>query len=139
MKKLKKILIGTTLISTSLLMLTATHTFANTNKNLLQKTEYTEEFKNWLNLTDEEKKYVIQPRMYEIENTDITYKNPFYKARSIGISQKARFSLKDIISSNLSIRNQQDTQSCWAFASLSSLETNLALSNYKRRKHIKNI
>lgn len=132
MNKLKKILIGTTLISTSLIMLTTTNTFASTNKNLLQKTEYTEEFKNWLNLTDEEKKYVIQPRMYEIENTDITYKNPFYKARSIGTSQKARFSLKDIISSNLSIRNQQDTQSCWAFASLSSLETNLALSNYKR-------
>lgn len=66
MNKLKKIFIGTALISTSLITLTTVTTFASTNKNTIQEVEYTEEFKNWLNLSDEERKNVIQPRMYEV-------------------------------------------------------------------------
>lgn len=49
----------------------------------------------------------------------------------LGSSVNSRFSLKDVIPTNLAIRNQQQTNSCWAFAALSSLETNLALSNYR--------
>ena len=42
----------------------------------------------------------------------------------------SKYSLKDVIDSNVTIRNQYDTNMCWAFAGLSSLETNLALKNH---------
>lgn len=38
----------------------------------------------------------------------------------LGSSLNSRYSLKDIISTNLTIRNQQQTNSCWAFAALSN-------------------
>ena len=59
------------------------------------------------------------------------YTNPLYFTRMLGSNLNSRYSLKDIIPANLAIKNQQQTNSCWTFASLSSLETNLALSNYR--------
>ena len=47
-------------------------------------------------------------------------------------SLNAQYSLKSVIANNLVIKNQQQTNSCWAFAALSSLETNLALADYKK-------
>lgn len=109
------------------------------NTNLFQKTEYSEEFKKWLELSDEEKENSIIPRMYEIENTKSVSKNPLNIARMLKASNSTRYSLKNIIPANLAIKNQQQTNSCWAFAALSSLETNLALSNYKSGNNLSKI
>lgn len=132
MKKLKKSVIVITLLVIILILLAYQKVFASNTINLFQKTEYTEDFKKWLELSEEEKKHVMMPRMYAIENTNIVSKNPLYKARMLKASMTSRYSLKDIIPSNVVIRNQQQTNSCWAFATLSSLETNLALANYKK-------
>ena len=44
--------------------------------------------------------------------------------------ESSNFSLKQLIPSNLEIRNQMSTNTCWAFTGISSLETNLALKDY---------
>lgn len=130
MKKLKKTLTIVILAGLMLVILGNSNVFAN-NADLLEKTEYTEEFKKWLELSDEEKENVIMPRPYEVENTSIKSSNPFNIARMLKASINRRYSLKDEIPSNLIIKNQMQTNSCWTFATLSSLETNLALSNKK--------
>lgn len=134
MKKLKKLGIIISLLVFILVLLVNQKVFANNTANSSQKVEYSENFQKWLELSDEEKKNVIQPRMYVVPYTKVEYKNPLLKARMLGSSLSLRYSLKDIITDNISIRDQQNTGSCWAFASLSSLETNLALKDYYNGK-----
>lgn len=131
MKKQKKALIIILLVFILSLLISQT-VFASNTADLIQMVEYSEDFKKWLDLSEEEKKNVKMPRMYTIENTNIVSKNPIYIARMLKSSMNTRYSLKDIIPSNLAIKNQQQTNSCWAFATLSSLETNLALANQKK-------
>ena len=82
----------------------------------------------WITKTKEfyARNYYIPSSSKKISN------NPLQDVRSTRASMASRFSLKDIISENVKIRNQQQTNSCWAFASLSSLETNLAMEDYKK-------
>lgn len=130
---MKKIIRNITIILLlfMLILLASQEVFASNIANSLSKMEYSEEFKEWLKLSDEEKEKVIMPRMYNIKSSTTEYKNPLFLTRMLGSSVNSRFTLKDVIPTNLVIRNQQQTNSCWAFAALSSLETNLALSNYR--------
>lgn len=106
--------------------------FATNTANLFQKSEeYTDEYKEWLELSDEEKEKVMIPRIYEVKYEENTNQNPIYLAKMLRAGAVQKYSLKDIIPANLIIKNQKQTNSCWAFAALSSLETNLALYNYK--------
>lgn len=131
MKTQRKIVIIFTLFTLFIFLISSyTVTFASDITETNKENEYTEEYKKWNELSDEEKQDVIMPRKFEIPYTDIQYENPIVKAKMLGTSLTTRFSLKDIIESNTSIKNQQDTSSCWAFAALSSLETNLALQDY---------
>ena len=62
-----------------MLNLLANHkVFAANIANEIQKEEYTEDFKKWLELSDEEKQKTIMPRKYEVENTNIISKNPLF-------------------------------------------------------------
>ena len=74
MKKQKKSLIIILLVLI-LISISSQKIYAS-NTNLFQKTEYSEEFKKWIELSDEEKENSIIPRMYEIENTESVSKNP---------------------------------------------------------------
>lgn len=132
MKKLKKAISITILVFLILIILSNQKVFAINNVNILEREEYTEDFKKWLELSEEEKQNVIMPNPYKIENTNIISKNPLYIAKMLKASMSSRYSLKDVIPANVVIKNQQQTNSCWAFATLSSLETNLAISNYKK-------
>ena len=102
------------------------------NADSLQKVEYSEDFKKWLELPEEEKTNTLMPRIFNISYTNTISKNPLNVARLLKSTANPKYSLRDIIPENLAIRNQQDTNLCWAFATLSSLETNLALYNYNR-------
>ncbi len=103
--------------------------------DLIHPTEYTEEFKNYLNLNEEEKEKIsLVPRPYEIIKT--ANRNPFKLARILGATAETSYTLQTIIPDNLIVKDQGDTDTCWAFAAISSLETNLALRNYKN--HIPN-
>lgn len=139
MKKLKNAVKIVFLLILMLNLLANHKVFAANIANEIQKEEYTEDFKKWLELSDEEKQKTIMPRMYEVENTNIISKNPLYLARMLKASANSRYSLKDIIPANVIIKNQQQTNSCWAFATLSSLETNLALANYKKGTNLSKV
>ncbi len=130
MKKLKKIFILFISLIFILILLMNQKVFANIDS--INKMEYSEDFKRWLELSDEEKENTIQPRMYDLQPTTFASKNPLYKIRLLGASINKTYSLKNVIPSNLIIRDQMSTNSCWAFAALSTLETNLALANYKK-------
>jgi len=114
-----------------LIILLSQEVFAINVVNSLTEVEYSEEFKTWLKLSDEEKQKVIMPNMYNIKSSKTEYKNPLFLTRMLGTSVNSRYNLKEVIPTNLIIKNQQQTNLCWSFATLSSLETNLALANLR--------
>ena len=127
---MKKLKISFILILFILALLSNSQVFASNIS--FKKVEYSENFSNWLKLSDEEKKNTIAPRMYDVPFTNILSTSPFRRFKMLRSSiADTKYSLKDYIPDNLSIRNQYNTNSCWAFATLSSLETNLALTDYK--------
>lgn len=130
MRKTKRFLIKTGLIASALTVMTCSMTFASKISDFKIE-EYSNEYKQWLQLSDEERQKTIAPPMYEIPISEEKKENPLLMAKAARASMTSRFSLKDLIPANVKIRNQQQTNSCWAFAALSSLETNLAMANYK--------
>ena len=139
MKKLKKIFISIFLIIFLLILTLSQDILANNFSDSSEETEYSEEYLKWLELPNDEKKNVIMPRMYDVPYNIIQYNNPLRSAKMLRASLDSRYSLKDIIPSNLEIRDQMQTGSCWAFSALSSLETNLALTNYKNGTNISKV
>ena len=131
MKKQKKIAIIAIVLS---ILLITPKVLANSisNVDMIKKVEYSEDFKRWLKLSDEEKNKTIQPRMYDVIVTDFNTRTIFYKMRLLGARSNSKYNLKNIIPENLLTKDQQETNSCWAFAALTSLETNLALSDYRQ-------
>ena len=103
MNKLKKSL---TVIITLLVLLLIISTKAVYGTNT-KEIEYSKEYKNWLELSDEEKEKVMQPRMYDVIPINEIPDNLLYKVKLLGASANSRYSLKDVIPDNLSIRNQQ--------------------------------
>jgi len=130
MNKQKKFFLRVILffIVVTLFAFTFKSTFANEDLN--EEVKYTESYKKWLELSEEERKNCIIPRKYEVSYTKAENKNPLLKAKMLKTGLNSKFSLKDLIPNNLIIKNQQNTGSCWAFAAISSLETNLAIKDY---------
>lgn len=129
MKRLKHVLAITLLFI--LILFVNLEVVGSNNSNSEQSVQYSEQYQKWLELSDEEKQNVIRPRMYDIQYSKTTSKNPLLKANMLRTTLNSSYNLKDVIPNNLIIKDQQKTSSCWAFAALSSLETNLALTNYK--------
>ena len=134
MKKLKQVFIYVSSII-ALILLTNQYVYAARQEidvnDYIKKVEYSEGFENWVSLSQDEKNVTFYPKIYDDLNTPFSPENPIYKATLVGASVNSKFSLSEKIPNNLAIRNQYDTTTCWAFAGLSSLETNLALNDYK--------
>lgn len=128
MKNKRKIV--SLIIVFTITMLISLNVFATEITDLIGTVEYSEEYKNWLKLSDEEKKEVIQPRMFNIPKENVEVKNPLKKGRLLRSALSSKYSLQEDIPENIVVKNQQQTNSCWTFGSLASLETNLALKNY---------
>ncbi len=126
----------TTFVTVFFIILSFETVFAKTDieKNI-KKAEYSEEYKNWLELDDEEKSKVLMPRKYDIKNrkTNEEYlknlPNIFKRSQLLKASILNKFDLRTEIPANVKVRNQMDTNECWAFASTGVLETNLALKD----------
>ncbi len=127
MKKQKKILIIPILILIVILS-SCCKTFAKDDSATI---ELSEEYEKYLELSDEEKEKVIEPLMYDIPKTSSKITSPLKVAKILKATVDAKYSLKDVIPANMVIKNQQQTNSCWTFASLGMLESTLALMNYK--------
>ena len=111
MNKLKRICIISMLLVFILISLLNVKIFAIDNENVLQQEEYSEEFKRWLELPEEEREKIMMPRPYEIKNTNVRYRSPLYMAKMVKASMNGRYSLKDQIPANLVIKNQKSTKS----------------------------
>lgn len=112
----------------------------NELESQISKTDYSEEYKEWQKLSDEEKENSIMPRKYDIikSQDNATYlknlKNIFRMQMLLKGPLMDSYNLKDVIPENTTIKNQMNTNSCWAFASLGALETNLAMRDYNSSK-----
>ena len=98
--------------------------------------EYTEEYQNWLELSDEEKSETLEPRKYDVivRKDNTTYLNEltnvFKLQRLLTASVSDSYDLRDIIPENVTIKNQASTNACWAFTTIGVLESNLAIRDY---------
>ena len=108
--------------------------FASTDlESKLAVDEYSEQYEQWLQLSDEEKANTIEPRKYDIvmQKDNATYlkelNNVFRVQQLLRANISANYNLKDVIPENVTIRNQMSTNSCWAFATIGMLESHLAL------------
>ena len=108
--------------------------YANDNSEIeVTEAEYSEAYKKWLKLDEEERKNTVQPRKYDIiTNTDSTtylksMNNVFRTQQLLRASIPTQYNLKNIIPENVKVRNQMQTNSCWAFATLGVLESNLGM------------
>ena len=135
MRKPKKFLL-TTLILLIVSLMLGTNVIATTSSiaDMIKPVEYTEEFKRWMELPEEERSKVLMPRMYDIPNTKAKTKNILKSALMVKSSNESRFTLQNVIPNNLIIKNQMSTGSCWAFSTIASLETNLALTGSDKSK-----
>jgi len=102
---------------------------AQVNATTISQVEYTEEYKKWLELPEDERNKIIAPKMFDLD-VEYTGNRILTKIKTLMNSlSDSKYDLRDKISNNLKIRNQKRTNACWTFATLSSLETNLALQN----------
>lgn len=99
------------------------------NAAYISQLDYSEEYKEWLALPEDERNKIIAPKMFDID-VNISENNLYTKIKTLMNSvTNSSFDLRSKISNNLKIRNQGNTNACWAFATLSSLETNLAMQD----------
>ena len=127
MKKQKKIIIS--IILFLIILLSNCQVFATSILDYAKEIEYSERYLQYLELEDKEN--VLVPRLYDIPKTQITVTNPIKAAVMSRTSYSSKYSLKTIIPENMVTKNQQDTGTCYAFASLAALESTLALKDYK--------
>ena len=121
------------------IILMQTQVFANTESAIgkFTKQEYTEEYKEWLELPEEERKSRLEPRKFDVqyETSYSTYlkgiNNKIKVAELLKSSSNGYYNLKDYISKSVKIKDQQQTNMCWAFAGTATLESHLALKHYK--------
>ncbi len=90
--------------------------------------EYTDEYIKWLNQSESVKKNFVMPTMCKDDNLkkyNIVGTNS--KLQDVSI-ENSNFNLKtyELVTD---IKDQQDTEACWAFATNSSIESNLLMNN----------
>ena len=105
----------------------------------IKKKEYTEEYQNWQKLSDEEKSKVMEPRRYEVKSeSNTTYLNRINNLFRVNQLMKAslenKYDLRTVVPENSKVKDQQSTNACWAFATLGTLETTLAVNNKNNSK-----
>lgn len=89
--------------------------------------EYTQDYKKWLELSEEEKQKYIEPSPFGTsyepkEQTEFNNRTIF----DVKASRTASFDLRDYIS--IKVKDQKQTQSCWTFPIVSEVETNISLT-----------
>lgn len=93
--------------------------------------EYSEEYLNWLNLSDEEKeKYgdVIPNEEFikiDLKNENLYTKNIDISSKKANVLAKTNEIPSEFLIKNVKVESQEDSGWCWAYSSLKCLETYL--------------
>lgn len=125
MKKSKEIKI-IFLIAFALTLTLNLKVFGFYTEDAISAVEYTDEYKNWLNLPEEEKQNSIMPRMYDISSNDSSLRtNTIFRSRLMAVSN-SKYDLRDHI--NVNVKDQGSTGSCWAFSTNSAIESNMEMT-----------
>ena len=109
--------------------------FASSLKDA-EQLEYSEEYKKYLELSEEEKENVCVPLMFDYKEEKYE-KNVFETVKSIllkGVEIPTEYSLKsdDVISNIITVKDQGETNTCWAFAFAGAAEATLGLQDFKQ-------
>lgn len=89
----------------------------------LKECEYTEEYKKYIKLSDKEKKNTIMPQMCKIN-----LQSSMNLGSALGNANSSSFDLRKL-NKVTSVKNQETTGLCWAFATNASVESNLLVNN----------
>lgn len=122
MKKIKKMSIVLIILSL-LCMSIETTAFANINEN------NTALHKLWTELSEKQRLNTIEPLPYNVDINDSIKASNFSKYLNLGESLETKYDIRDYIKMN--VKNQENTNWCWAFATTSVLESNLAKTRNK--------
>lgn len=90
----------------------------------INQKDYTQQYKKWQTLTEEEKKNVMMPAIFSIE---MNMSNSRARMARSASELPSQFNLNDQIT--IRVKNQMSTGECWTFSMLSALESNKALKN----------
>ena len=98
-------------------------------KITLQECEYTDEYKKYAESSKKEKEqYTIIPQMCKGLSYNVS---SFAKAGTDSVSLPSSFDLRDVNGNNYvtNVKDQGTTETCWAFATNASIESNLLVNN----------
>lgn len=90
---------------------------------------FTQEFIEYINLPEEERANLIAPLPYKVYSGKMG-RNPFSLVLTNAVLSK-NYTLQSYINKNLVVKDQNPTGACWTFATLGSIESNLAMQNLK--------
>ncbi|MGN1299501.1 MAG: leucine-rich repeat domain-containing protein [Candidatus Scatovivens sp.] len=113
--------------------------FAEGKNNInIEETEYSKRYLEWLALPEEERKGTIAPLPFNVRETAKTGLFNFVRRAAKSITLPESYVLIDKNETNIDVKqyggisierkDQMNTGECWAFSSLSTVETNLALN-----------
>ena len=92
---------------------------------------YSDAYIEYLKLSDAEKQeYEVIPYQGKIINSTKKIRNPFKAMALVGASSDASYDLRQTIPNNIVVKDQKNLDICWAFSTLTSLQTNLALYDH---------
>lgn len=91
----------------------------------LQECEYTEEYKKYLKLNQSERGKFLLPQMCKNKSANLV---DLSLSSSMGNAQQSAFDLRKL-NKITSVKNQNSTEACWAFAANASMESNLLVDN----------
>ena len=132
MKKQKKLLIQ--ILIFLIIIMAGCKVFAVDISSYVGEMKFSEDFQKYTELSDEEKEKVLAPRMYDIPKNTKTVTNPLKLTKMLGTTLDSKYSLRDIIPANMVVKDQKQTNSCWTFSSIATLESTIALKDYKNGK-----
>ena len=133
MKNMRKFII-TTIIAILSLILLNNSSYAYNYSEVLENAELSEKFKNYLTLSESEKKKVIMPQVYNIPAKNTSTQNPIALTYRVGSTLSSSYDLRDVIPENVVIRDQKNQNLCWSFSMLGALESHLGLTDHLNNK-----